>query len=457
VVVLTAALDSKALRTNLRDLLGSLDLPPQDPMRPRGVRIDLADRTLDVMELRRLFHVLRLEFDLPVAGLICSDACLRRYAERELKMRVFAPQPVERRPVERQSVERQPVEPQPVKPQSLPPQPVEPQSVTPQPISAPRDESPAESPAESAPVETPAETSAADAVAEASLEAPDREAPVDVDSPDHAESTAADHADTTAGADAELTAEINPEITTEINAELNTETDVETPETAGAEVTVEDPTPRSADLAAASDADQSQIVESSPIKSRPVETSADTPAGPRDIVTTLLDADLDDLEDMPTAPGTIALSRPEPKPQREQRDSGDEATGRRVKVIEKTLRSGTRVRFPGDVLVYGDVNAGAHIEAGGNIIVLGSLRGLAHAGASGDEKALVVSFDLRPTQIRIASLIACPEGQSPPERGPLSWVRWSRERTRASTPEVAHVRDGAIVLDNFSGRLPAGS
>ena len=63
-------------------------------------------------------------------------------------------------------------------------------------------------------------------------------------------------------------------------------------------------------------------------------------------------------------------------------------------VLEKTLRSGKTIRFAGDVMVYGDVNAGAHIEADGNIVVFGSLRGLAHAGARGDERAVIISFDL---------------------------------------------------------------
>ena len=111
---------------------------------------------------------------------------------------------------------------------------------------------------------------------------------------------------------------------------------------------------------------------------------------------------------------------------------------RRVMVVERTLRSGASVRFRGDVLVYGDVNAGAQIEAVGNIIVLGALRGLAHAGSDGDDAALIISFDLRPTQLRIGRRIAFPPAQP---------------RSRSSLPEVARVRDGEIVLQDFRGRL----
>jgi septum site-determining protein MinC len=121
-------------------------------------------------------------------------------------------------------------------------------------------------------------------------------------------------------------------------------------------------------------------------------------------------------------------------PARPAEDSGR----RNVMVIEKTLRSGAAVRSKGDVLVYGDVNAGAEIVADGNIVVLGSLRGLAHAGRGGDESALIISFDLRPTQIRIGRRIAFPPAQS---------------RGRSTLPEVARICDGEIVLQDYRGRL----
>jgi septum site-determining protein MinC len=116
----------------------------------------------------------------------------------------------------------------------------------------------------------------------------------------------------------------------------------------------------------------------------------------------------------------------------------EEPEQRKVMVVERTLRSGASVRFRGDVLVYGDVNAGAQIEADGNIIVLGALRGLAHAGHGGDESALIISFDLRPTQIRIGRRIAFPPAQP---------------RSRSPLPEVARIRDGEIVLQDFRGRI----
>ncbi|MBP8614226.1 MAG: septum site-determining protein MinC [Firmicutes bacterium] len=97
-----------------------------------------------------------------------------------------------------------------------------------------------------------------------------------------------------------------------------------------------------------------------------------------------------------------------------------------------TLRSGQRISYDGDVVVVGDVNPGAEIRARGDIVVLGTLRGLAHAGAAGSSDAVVVAFNLEPTQIRIGNVIGRPpEGDAGSRR----------------VPEVARVRDGVIVIE----------
>jgi len=70
------------------------------------------------------------------------------------------------------------------------------------------------------------------------------------------------------------------------------------------------------------------------------------------------------------------------------------------------LRSGTSLEFENSVVIIGDVNNGARVVSKGNIIVLGSLRGNAYAGASGNTNSFVVALDMRPTQIRIADVIA---------------------------------------------------
>jgi len=146
--------------------------------------------------------------------------------------------------------------------------------------------------------------------------------------------------------------------------------------------------------------------------------------------------------------------------------------GRRLMVVEKTLRSGKTIRFAGDVMVYGDVNAGAHIEADGNIVVFGSLRGLAHAGARGDQRSVIISFDLGSPQLRIADHIGFtteapvkPEPEVEPQGlskfsdgvvgGISSFLGRGRPTLRTFNPEIVWVEGGEIRIASYDGRLPA--
>jgi septum site-determining protein MinC len=80
------------------------------------------------------------------------------------------------------------------------------------------------------------------------------------------------------------------------------------------------------------------------------------------------------------------------------------ADGENAVLIRKTLRSGTSIKYPGHVLVEGDVNPGAEILAGGSIYIWGKLRGSAHAGIDGSEKEVICALELNPAQLRIASI-----------------------------------------------------
>jgi septum site-determining protein MinC len=86
--------------------------------------------------------------------------------------------------------------------------------------------------------------------------------------------------------------------------------------------------------------------------------------------------------------------------------------------LNRTLRSGTRVEFSGNVVVLGDVNPGAEIIAEGNVIIWGRLRGMVHAGCKGNREAVICALDLSPTQLRIAdeaSAILKPQQNPKPE------------------------------------------
>lgn len=102
---------------------------------------------------------------------------------------------------------------------------------------------------------------------------------------------------------------------------------------------------------------------------------------------------------------------------------------------KRTLRSGQRIDYDGNVVVLGDVNPGAVINCTGDILVFGTLRGVAHAGAQGNAKAVVVAFRLEPTQLRIAQYISrAPDGETAAPTG----------------PEMALVKDDQIQIEVYA-------
>lgn len=108
----------------------------------------------------------------------------------------------------------------------------------------------------------------------------------------------------------------------------------------------------------------------------------------------------------------------------------------KVLVIQRTVRSGQSIRHSGMVVIIGDVNPGAEVIAEGDVLVWGRLRGVVHAGASGNENAIVSALFLSPTQLRIGRYIA----RSPEEKQKYAWPA-----------EIAHVRDGQIIVEPWSG------
>jgi septum site-determining protein MinC len=97
------------------------------------------------------------------------------------------------------------------------------------------------------------------------------------------------------------------------------------------------------------------------------------------------------------------------------------------------LRSGASIEFENSVVIIGDVNNGARVVSKGNIIVLGSLKGNAFAGATGNTNSFVVALDMRPTQIRIADVIA---------RSPDKPVKDAVKETK-----IAFLEDGNIYIE----------
>ncbi|MBN2798934.1 MAG: hypothetical protein JXX28_07275 [Deltaproteobacteria bacterium] len=113
-----------------------------------------------------------------------------------------------------------------------------------------------------------------------------------------------------------------------------------------------------------------------------------------------------------------------------------EPSGRRTMSLHRTLRSGTVVRFDGDVVIFGDVNPGAQVIAAGNVTIMGALKGMAHAGATGADDCFIFAFELHPTQIRIGRKIAIP-----PDEG-----------NRRDEPEFARLVDSQILIEPYRAR-----
>ena len=77
--------------------------------------------------------------------------------------------------------------------------------------------------------------------------------------------------------------------------------------------------------------------------------------------------------------------------------------------FKKHSGQGCPIKYPGHVMIDGDVNPGSEIIAGGSIYIWGKLRGTARAGAEGSENEVICALDFNPAGMRIANIVK--EGQ----------------------------------------------
>lgn len=101
--------------------------------------------------------------------------------------------------------------------------------------------------------------------------------------------------------------------------------------------------------------------------------------------------------------------------------------------LRRTLRSGARIRHHGNLVIVGDINAGAEVAASGDIIVWGTMRGMVHAGALGDDSAIICALSLNPTQLRIGSHYALPPTE--------------KKGTNSGMPERVRLENGRLVVE----------
>jgi len=130
----------------------------------------------------------------------------------------------------------------------------------------------------------------------------------------------------------------------------------------------------------------------------------------------------------------LATRVSKPRPEESRRFAVEDLGEETALFLNRTLRSGTRIEFPGHVVILGDVNPGSEIVAEGNVIIWGRLRGMVHAGSKGDREAVVCALDFSPMQLRIADEASA--AMDPQER---------------SKPQIARINEsGNIQAENWS-------
>lgn len=133
----------------------------------------------------------------------------------------------------------------------------------------------------------------------------------------------------------------------------------------------------------------------------------------------------------------LVRSRVEEKIRLRDAERGWEFRKSEVLMIAGRVRAGQKVNAKKHLVVLGDVNPGAEITAGGDILVMGSLCGTAVAGIPGNESAIILALDFRPTQIQIAGLVAA-----------------GHKGGALKTPEFAHIEAGGLVVEPYMGNNP---
>ena len=107
-------------------------------------------------------------------------------------------------------------------------------------------------------------------------------------------------------------------------------------------------------------------------------------------------------------------------------------------LIQKSIRSGMLVKYPGHVIVDGDVNPGAEILAGGSIYIWGKLRGTVHAGIGGAEGAVICALEMNSQNLRIANI------------GKIDYSFLSKLK---KTPKKVYLEDTQLIIADWKQKL----
>ena len=105
-----------------------------------------------------------------------------------------------------------------------------------------------------------------------------------------------------------------------------------------------------------------------------------------------------------------------------------------IYIYDRNVRSNTRLRAAGNLLILGDVEQNSEVVAIGSIYVLGKVRGRIWAGCNGDREASIISYDLAPCEMRISDIyLRLPNGNPNAKR----------------RPEKAYLSNNTIYIDEY--------
>lgn len=100
--------------------------------------------------------------------------------------------------------------------------------------------------------------------------------------------------------------------------------------------------------------------------------------------------------------------------------------------IQKPIRSGQTLHYPGHVTIIGDIHPGACVSAEGSILVWGKVKGEVHAGTNGDTNAFIIAFDFSHARLSIAGITMSNEKQK-----------------KDKHPEIALISANSIKIDSW--------
>ncbi|HOO74907.1 MAG: septum site-determining protein MinC [Thermotogae bacterium] len=75
-----------------------------------------------------------------------------------------------------------------------------------------------------------------------------------------------------------------------------------------------------------------------------------------------------------------------------------------TKIYRKHVRSGQVIDNPGDIIIFGNVNAGSEVKAGGSVIVFGKVSGIIRAGLNNKKNIFIIASEMSSSLIEIASI-----------------------------------------------------